>query len=113
VDPDILKECSELFYDDANRVDHPRGGHMDGVMAWAMALYVHSGGYEATLTPLPLETQTKAVTLFRENAVRRSMGIKEQDIDIGQLTMDEIQKMDDMAQRREKVRARTGFGGQR
>lgn len=113
IDPDILRECSELFYDDADRVDHPRGGNMDGVMAWAMALYVHSGGLESTLQPLPLETQAKGVTIYRENRVRRSMGLPEQDIDLGQLTMDEIQKIDDIAAHRDKVRTRNGFGGHR
>lgn len=113
VDPDLLKEWSELFYDDSDRVDHPKGGASDGTSAFAMCLYVHSGGLETTLQPLSLETQSKAVTMYRDNMVRRSMGIAEQGIDLGQLTMDEIQRIDDMAARRDKVRSRSGLGGHR
>ena len=112
-DPDILKEFSELFYDDGNRVDHPRGGAMDGTMALSMALYVHMGGLEATLQPLPLAESDKAVTMFHENRVRRSMGLAEQSLDLFQLTQDEIQRLDDSNRRRVESKKRSGLGGYR
>jgi hypothetical protein len=113
IDPSILKEFSELFYDDANRVDHPKGGYMDATSAISLALYVHMGSYEATLEPLSLESATKAVTIHRENLARRSMGLADKPFDIGVLTGDDIQKLDDLETRRTDSRKRSGLGGYR
>ena len=113
IDPDMMKEWSELFYDESHRVDHPKGGYMDLTSAFSMALYVHMGTFEATLAPLPLESAGKAVTMYRDNLVRASMGMKPEDIDLGQLTMDEIQRLDDTIAKRELARKRTGIGGYR
>ena len=113
LDPDILKEMSEMFYDESHRADHPKGGFSDGVSALSCALYYHCGTFEGTLEPLPLETLSKAATLYRENAVRRSMGLPEQDIDLAQLTMDQIEAMDRAQARRRESRERSGLGGLR
>lgn len=112
-DPDLIREWSELFYDENKRVDHPPKGYSDGTTALAFALYDHAGSFDATLTPLPPDVTSNAIRLYHENQVRRSMGIREKDIDIADLTMDEIQKLDDMAMARERNRARNGLGGYR
>jgi hypothetical protein len=111
LDPDLLKEMSEMFYDSAHRADHPENGYSDGVSALSCALYCHAGSFESTLEPLPLETLSKAVTLYRENVIRRSMGIPERSIDLGQLTMDQIEAIDLAEKRRREARERSGLGG--
>jgi hypothetical protein len=113
LDPDLIKEWQEAFYDDANRVDHPKGGYLDGTVALAMALYAHHGSTEGLLQPIPVELASRALAVYHENKVRASMGLPEQDIDIGQLTMDEIARMDDARLRRERSRERSGLGGYR
>jgi hypothetical protein len=113
IDPSLLKEWTEMFYADNNRIDHPKGGYIDGTQALCMAVYVHHGSYEGTLAPLPLEMTQAAVSMYRDNRVRRSMGIPEQEIDIGRLTMDQIQALDNAEDRRKRLRERTGLGGTR
>ena len=113
LDPNLLKEMSEMYYDEAHKAQHPKGGYSDATSALALCLYVHMGTFEGTLEPLPLETVGKAVSIYHDNVVRRSMGLAEQDIDIGQLTMDEIQKLDDAKQARDRSRQRSGLGGYR
>jgi len=113
LDPDLLKEMSEMYYDESHRADHPKNGFSDGVSALCCALYYHAGTFEGTLEPLSLETLSKAATLYRDNLVRRSMGLPERDIDLGQLTMDEIEAMDMADRRRREARERSGLGGLR
>lgn len=113
IDPDLVREWAELFYDDDDRVDHPKGGSSDFTMAMNLALYAHLGTTDATLAPLPPEVATRALAVYHQNQVRQSMGIPPEDIDEGQLSPDELQRMDDEAQRRERVRERSGLGGYR
>jgi hypothetical protein len=86
---------------------------MDATSALCLALYVHMGTFEGTLAPLPLEDVEKAVTIYRANVVRRSMGLKEEDIDLAQLTMDQIERLDQMTAKRKQSRERSGLGGYR
>jgi len=117
LDPNLLKEFSEAYYErlanGRDRADHPKGGFLDGTSAFAMALYSHMGSADAQLAPLPLEVTNRALALYHENQVRRSMGIPEEDIDLGQLTIDEIVRLDDDKDRRERAALRDGLGGYR
>lgn len=114
LDPNIIKEWSELYRDEeTDRIDHPKGGYSDGTSALNLALYVHMEGADAALQPLLPEMATKALALYHENRARKSMGLAEKDIDIAQLTADELWKLDQMNERRAKARERSGLGGYR
>lgn len=113
IDPNLVKEFSEMYYDESRRAQHPKGGASDGTAALSMALYVHLGSFDGSLEPLPLEEVGKAVRLYHENLVRRSMGLREEDIDIGGLTMDQIVKLDQAKEMRERSRMKSGLGGYR
>lgn len=113
VDSEIIREWQELYYDDTNRVDHPKGGSSDFTAAMAMALYVHSGSLDATLQPLDPDVVKNVTKAYRESVVKKSMGIPHDDVDLAGLTMDEIQKLDDMTQARDKARKKFGIGGYR
>jgi hypothetical protein len=113
LDPNIIKEMSEMFYDDSHRPDHPKNGYSDGVTAFCLPLYAHMGTFEGTLQPLPLATVGKAITLYRDNLRRRNMGLREEEPDLFQMTMDEIEAMDRMDDRRQESRKRSGLGGYR
>jgi hypothetical protein len=115
IDPDMLKEWLELFYDDKERVDHPKNGSLDLTMALTMALYVHVGSFENTLEPLPLSVVSRAPELYRELQSRRSMGQSTAEIEAtiasADMTMDDLVRMDDVARKRENSRRKAGLGG--
>lgn len=113
LDPDLLREWTELHYDESNRIQCPKGGSKDFTMALAMALYVHCGSLDAALSPLTVEQASRATAIYRLNLVKRSMGIKEERLDLADMTMDEIQRLDEMTIRRRESRERSGLGGYR
>jgi len=108
----MVKEWASLHYDEQDRVDHPKGEHDDLAMAWNLFLYVHAGGYDHTLEPLPLSVVSRAPDLYREVRSRQAMGQSIDDIDLGGMTMEEIEQYDALEARRLEARMRTGLEGQ-
>lgn len=113
LDPRMVREWSTLYYDDNDRVDHPDGEHSDLTLAFAMALYAHAGGFENTLEPLSLDVVSKAPDVYRSVLARASMGLPVDDLDLGEMTMDEIAALDELAHRREVSRFKSGLEGYR
>lgn len=118
LDPRMIREWSTLFYkkmpSGTDRVDHPDGEFMDLTMAFAMALYSHVGGdFQNTLEPLPLSVVQTALGSYRDTLARQSMGQSVEDVDLANLTFDEIAALDEKEMRRDTARQRNGLGGYR
>jgi len=111
LDPRMIREWSTLYYDEQDRVDHPEGETSDLTLAMAMALYSHAGGFEGVLEPLALDVVSRAPDLYRSMLARASMGDGTADVDLGDLTFDEIARLDELQWRREQSRKKSGLEG--
>jgi len=93
-------------------VEHPDGGASDLSIAFGMALAVHSGGYDSTLSPLPMEQQSAVVEAYREMKARKAFGHGTADIDLQGMTIDDADALEEMIERRERRRTTNGLAGE-
>lgn len=109
-DPNLIHQLSVMRYDDdTNRVDHPEGEYSDLVVAFGLTLVAHMDHPDAPLIPLPAEVTQAAMKAYRQLKGRRSMGLPTSDIDLQGMTVEELERMDDIALKREKARRKTGM----
>lgn len=108
-DPNLIHELQVIQYDKNDRPDHPDGEHNDVVMAFGLTLVAHMDHPDAPLIALPPEVTEAAMKAYRQMRGRQTMGLPTTDIDLQGMTVEELERMDDIALRREKRRRKNGL----
>lgn len=115
-DERMVWEWSQLmFKEGTDDIDHPDGGFSDLTLAFAVALAVHAGAWNALLQPLSLESQSAAVSALDSIRAAKSMGLSDEaamrDLEVFGLTVDEVDNLYNAMDKRAEHRRRMGYEG--
>jgi hypothetical protein len=106
--PVVVGEMSTLIYDGDKAMAQP-GCLFDTLIALGICLYIHRGNMETALEPLSREVIERA---FSEIIPNLRLGIRptQQQLDEGNMTMEELERLDEMSYELEKSQRRRGLG---
>lgn len=115
-DPRLVWELAQLqFEEGTDRIDHPDGGSSDFALAFAIALAVHMGSFQAILAPLSLEQQSAAAGIADSIARSKSMGLSTAsamaELDIFGVSLEEVDAAYETLERVSAHRRKIGADG--